>query len=211
MKVTLFDRTTIDSLQWLTEPNSEKLKGFLDPLVKNGVKGYIDNVDADVYALQVESITLPVVVVNDNYTNSYVCSLYGHYISQALETDLITNKFLKKISRGFSKGLGKVSRKAKINSVVFVNNWLSATDTYPANLNKGHVAAILSTLTNRFPRHAIVFRSLNQQINGSLIHDIESLGCHLIASRKVYINDTKKDLAFRKRDTKRDIKRRDIL
>ena len=117
MKVTLFDRTTIDSLQWLTEPNSEKLKGFLDPLVKNGVKGYIDNVDADVYALQVESITLPVVVVNDNYTNSYVCSLYGHYISQALETDLITNKFLKKISRGFSKGLGKVSRKAKINSV----------------------------------------------------------------------------------------------
>lgn len=207
MKAKLFDRTTIDNLQWHPESGGEKFKEFLAPLVKNGIRSYVDNIDADFYVLQVGSIILPIVVANENYKDSYVCSPYGHYFAQAQKSDrVLPNRFLRNLTRGFSKGLGKISRKAKINSAVFVNNWLSATDTYPAGLNKSHIKAIISTLTERFPNHAIVFRSLNSQINGSLIQDVESLGCHMIASRQVYLNDTKQDVAFRRRDTKRDIK-----
>src|SRR5688572_14191534 len=85
-RVCLFDQTNIDQLPWPENEDGEYAKRSLTPLIKNGISYYVDNIDTIMIALTIDDIVLPITINNREYTNSYVCSPYAHYILYAYES-----------------------------------------------------------------------------------------------------------------------------
>lgn len=205
--IELYDSNNIDTLVWPNTVDGHYAEIFLAPLVKNGVSHYIDNIHADVYVLKIDNLVLPIVLVNENYANSWVCSPYAHYISYGKESvDIIGKAFLAKLMKNFITILEKISRSSKMNSVVYVNNWMFSTDLYPDEIHSEQISDIVKYLTHRFPFHAIIMRSLNKITTPDLMSTVNKSGFHLIASRYVFITDSKNDSIFKTRILKSDLK-----
>ncbi len=206
--VQLYDAITIDFLEWPETEEASYAKRFLEPLIKNGISSYVDNICADVFALKIEQFVLPIVVATGNYENAYICSPYGHYVvlGGVQSTQLIENPVLSKVIQNLLKGLGRVAQSCAINSVVYVNHWLSALDLYPVGLTEQHLLQITNHLKKRFPTHAIVFRSLTPLTNAALVQCLKKQGYDLLASRHVFVTDTNNDFIFNTRIVKSDLR-----
>lgn len=206
-KINFFDASTIDTLEWPNTPDGEYAKRFLLPLVKKGTQHYFENIHADLFVLKIDQCVLPIVAVDENYNNSYVCSPYGHYFSHAKESIPIIQKSpLALIAKNFMIGFGEICRKGKINSAVYVNNWLFSTDLYPQEITTNQISSIVAFLKDRFPKHAIIFRSLNSVTNKPLLQSLKEHRFKFIASRQVYLTNTKNDSIFQTRILKSDLK-----
>ena len=203
----LYDKDSIGDLAWPETLEASRIKNYIVPLIKKGINHYIDNIQADLYVLRCGDILLPIVATQGNYTNSWVCSPYGHYIVNGKASiQLISNPFLSRLVKGILNCFGAVSRKGDIDTVVYVNNWLFSTDLYPQNLTLQHVQQLTQLLKETFPHHAIVFRSLNPFTNSSLQKILAQCGYQFVASRQVYITDTKNEEIFKTRIIKSDLK-----
>lgn len=203
----LYDETTIDTLSWPNTPEGDYARKYLPPFVKNGTKHFIDNINAQVYALKIDNLVLPVVKADNNFEDCYTCSTFGYYISYALQSlHIIENKLLRSLVSNILRGFGKFAKLGKINSVIYVNNWLFSTDLYPQELDGDKVKRIVDYLKVQFPEHAISFRSLNPLTTPKLKHEMEKLGLKQIATRQVYITDATKESIFQTRILKSDLK-----
>lgn len=207
MKVQIFDKKTLESIEWPSTTDGNYAQRFLTDFIKNGADHYIDNINASLLVLKIDNLVLPIVVVNNNYDNSYVCSPYGHYIATGLQSlNLIENPILRTIAKPPLHGIGYLGKMGQINSVVYVNNWLFSTDLYPAGISSNTIATILGALIDRFPEHAIVFRSLNPITTPNILLYLKELGFHLIPSRQIYMTDSKDESIFETRILKSDLK-----
>lgn len=208
MLPTLYDAQTIDSLQWPDTEEGSHSRQFLLPFIKNGIRHYIENVYADIFIIKVDDYIFPVIVPDENVTNnSYICSPYQHYITFGKQyLDLFPNPIIISIIKPLIGLLGRLSKSARIDSVVYVNNWLFSTDLYPQGLTKEHFQAITDLLKTRFPDRAIIFRSLNEITNSNEISNLEQVGYKLIASRVVYISDVTNEEIFHTRIFKSDLR-----
>ncbi len=205
--IQLFDRETIKSLVWPDTEAGLKAKRFLEPLVKNNISYYIDNINADIFVLKVDQFVFPVIVAQKNYRDSFICSPYGQYISYAKEyLPLIGNRFLELCANSFLTILGIFLRWGSFNSVVYVNNWLSSTDLYPKEISSTQITAIQKFLIQKFPRYAIVFRSLNTLTNAPLIEKLKKEKFQLLSSRQIFVTDTKNPAVYQTRPYKCDLK-----
>lgn len=203
----LYDSHTIDELPWPDTPEGQYAKKYLPPFIKRGTRHFIDNINANVYALKVGDLILPLVEAEGNYEDCYTCSTFGYYISYALQSmHIIENKFLRTMVSHILKGVGHLVRKGKINSVVYVNNWLFSTDLYPDGLDAKKIQEIIHYLKVKFPHHAISFRSLNPITTPHLKQDIRNLRLQEIATRQVYITDATNEEIFKTRILKSDLK-----
>jgi hypothetical protein len=90
---------------------------------------------------------------------------------------------------------------ARIDRLVQVNNWLLSTNVYPPDWSGDDLRAITSLLVERWPDHAIGFRSLNAFSNPVLLERMRAVGYLSIPSRQVYIFDGRNgpDSPFRTR------------
>lgn len=203
----LFDAKTIDTIKWPKTQAGNYAKRFLLPLLKNGIHHYIDNIEAKLLIAKIDDMILPIIISTENYTNSFVCSPYCQYISYGKESlQLIKNPLLRKIIDTTLNALGRFLRFGKINSVVYINNWLFSTDLYPSNLTETHIKTLVLNLKERFPKHAIVLRSLNAITTPILIQSLKQLDFELIASRQIYVTDTRKKELFETRILKSDFR-----
>jgi hypothetical protein len=203
----LYDKYNIENLVWPDTLEASRIKNYIVPLMKKGINHYIDNIEADLYVLRYGDLFLPIVATEGNYTNSWVCSPYGHYIVNGKASiQLISNAFLSRIVKGALNCIGALSRKGQVDSVVYVNNWLFSTDLYSKNISLYEVQQLTNFLKTHFPRHAIVFRSLNALTNGALKKTLANCGYHFVASRQVYITDAKNEEIFKTRIIKSDLK-----
>lgn len=208
MEIQLFDAKNIDELSWPETEAGQYAKQFLIPLVKDGTQYYIDNIDAQVSVIKVENHIFPIIAVTENYANSWVCSPYAHYISYGTQSvhRLVGNAFLASIVKSIMRVLEKISRAGHMNSVVYVNNWLFSTDLYPQGITPQHVSEIVKLLKNVYPKHAIIFRSLNQLTVPDLMNDLGKQSFQLIASRYIFVTNGKDDSIFKTRIVKSDLK-----
>lgn len=206
--VELYDAKNIDNLVWPETDDGRYAKIFLVPLVKKGVAQFIDNIQADVCVLKIDHLVFPLIVVTENYANSWVCSPYAHYISYGKEAiDIIERAYyIAQLIKNFMSVLEKISKSSKMNSVVYVNNWMFSTDLYSYELNSEQIALITQFLTKSFPSHAIIMRSLNQITTPNLMNSLDQSGFHLIASRYIFVTDSKNDSIFKTRILKSDLK-----
>jgi hypothetical protein len=210
--IRLYDRETIDQVPWPTSPDGDYARRVLDPLVRHGPRRYIDNVDAEVYVLLAGEIVLPVVVSvpYPSVANSYVCSPTTHYIEYAkreVELELSDRRLMRTLTPLLLDALKPLLRWSRFEQVVYVNNWLLSTNLYPP-LDSATIRLIRDALIHRFPRHTIIFRSVNERLSAPLLRDLTRLRFLPTFSRQVYMLDPQ---AEQRRYRKRKAFRSDVL
>lgn len=186
-----------------------KAEEITDPLLKNVAalfsnhtsNALIRNVDTEIRFVQIKnSHVFPVTINHTEWTNSYVCSPYNAYITYAKEEteQKIKQPLLRIILKLFISFFGFYLKKTQINKAVHVNNFLLSTNPYP-EWNGAGVTELIAFLKKAFPKHAIIFRSINDLQHKELLKVCTHANMQLIASRQVYIY-TESFTAFMKRN-----------
>lgn len=174
-----------------------KAEEISDPLLKNAALLFsnhtsselIRNVDTEIRFIQIkDSYVFPVTINNTEWNNSYVCSPYTAYITYAKEEaeQKLHSKLLRFVLKLFISTLGVYLKSTQINKVVHVNNFMLSTNPYP-DWNGAGIKELRTFLVNKYPRHAIIFRSINNLQHKKLLEACTYANMHLIASRQVYI------------------------
>jgi hypothetical protein len=79
-----------------------------------------------------------------------------------------------------------------------VNNWLLSTNLYPS-LTSDQIKKMTEFLTNQFPQHTILMRSINETLHNQMIRSFNSEGYKRIMSRSIYLFDPKIPLTKKQR------------
>ena len=150
---------------------------------------FAPNLDTHVELLRVDDMLMPLTINRGETGNSWICSPLTTYCDYAIE-ELYRHlhPFLSKPLSLICRSYGYALERARIDHAVTVNNWLLSTNLYPA-LHAGSLAKLVEAILQRWPEHAIWFRSLNTEHNADWLHALEVFGFTLIPSRQVYIFD----------------------
>lgn len=170
------------------------------PLVREGARVYVRNVETELQLMQVGRHLLPITINHFEYDNSYVCSPYSTYIRYALEElYLLRSRFLQK---GLATVIGAIApllKRAKIDQNIHLNNWLLSTNLYEP-IDRGELQELTNCLTREFFEHALVFRSLNDVTNAEMIDELHHLNYIMVPSRQVYFFDGRAPDYLRKKN-----------
>jgi hypothetical protein len=178
---------------------------WLVPFATRGPAALIANVSCEVGVAIAEDTVLPFTVTSgDERDNAYVVSPYTHYVSYLEEElRLIESQVQRSALTGVIKLLGRALRRGRIDRVVIVNNWLLSTNLYPAATHQ-QLAHITATLRERYPDHALLFRSLNRRTTQDVMQSLATLGFEPLISRRVYLFDSSHGALFRRKNFRRD-------
>lgn len=205
-KIELFDSSNIEQIIW---PNSEEglfAKKLLIPLIKEGPQSYFHNIKTDMMVLKIDDIVLPITINDFESDNSYVCSFYNYYIGLgSINASTIKNKFIRFLTTRVMMSLGKILKLGNIDKIVSVNNWLFSTNLYP-KLRNSQILSIRKFIQEKFPEHAIVFRSINEVDQNCPMKALIKSKFDLIASRQIFLTNTKETTFFESRLFKGDFK-----
>lgn len=149
----------------------------------------IHNVYTQVETLQVNEQLLFTATINDAaIENSFVCSPYTAYALYAQDElkAKVPNKLLQYSVLWIIKLLGLLFKIGRIDRNVHVNNFLLSTNPYQEWDGK-EIKEITAAMQQKYPHHAIIFRSLNLQQHQNLIDSFEANRYHKVGSRQVYM------------------------
>ncbi|HLO86338.1 MAG TPA: hypothetical protein VK203_15265 [Nostocaceae cyanobacterium] len=196
-QVCLYNKDNIDNL---VLPNSEignLIKNYWLPLMKAGSSTFINNVNTQLFVIQTDDLVLPVTVNSQELENSYVCSVYSHYITYSKEElPILNNPILEKSLEQILNLMGLFLQWGDINRVIIVNNWLLSTNLYP-NLTFEQINKITNYLKNNFSDYTIIFRSINTFLSEDLFNNFQNQGYEMIGSRQIYLLNPKETSAMR--------------
>lgn len=186
-KPDLFDSRTAAEIDWPDTEDGDYARRFLVPLLSGPSESLVPNIRTTLYALRLRDGIVPITVNDAEYENSYVCSPYTHYVSYARqELYLLNSRAARLASGGLLGALGLLLRGGAFNRVAHVNNWLLSTNLYPKFTGED-ADETMRLLLERFPTHAIVFRSLCRTTNGELMDELRRRGFRLVPSRQIYM------------------------
>jgi len=208
MNPQIYDHQTIDQVPWPATPDGAYACSLLSPLIRHGTRRLIDNVDAEVRVLVAGDLVLPLVLGNpvSSVKNSYVCSPTTHYIDYAkreVEIELYDQPFARALIPPMLDLLRPLLLWSKFEQVVFVNNWLLSTNLYPS-MPHALMQTLRDLLVRSFPQHAIIFRSVNDQLNADLMDQLQALSFRKVFSRQVYILDPRDSQYKQKKSYQKD-------
>lgn len=152
----------------------------------------IRNVETKMQLLDTGTHLFPVSVNSgaEREDNSYVVSPRTAYTEYAKdELKRMQRPWLTWPLKLLIYAISRKLKKAQIDRLVQVNNWLLSTNLYPLDWDKNNLAEITSLLVEEYPTHAIAFRSLNRFSNSALVDRLITLGYISIPSRQVYLFD----------------------
>jgi hypothetical protein len=165
----------------------------------------IANVQCRVDAVRAGGVVFPVTVNDDEPDNAWVCSpltTYGRYAVE--EVDRLERPVLAAPLRVLAMRTANWLRRADIDRAVAVNNWLVSTNAYP-RLHDIDLNSVVAQVRERWPAHAIWFRSLNAAHHADWLRALSDMGFVLVPSRQVYLFDDIERLSRERADLKRDL------
>lgn len=195
------------------EPESETLLRWFRPLLEKGSTFCAPNLKAEFAFLRTPTMELPLTIHEAEWDNSWICSPWNHYVTYAKEEIArASGRASAIISAAFLDSIGVWLKAARFNKVVMVNNWMLSTNSWP-NWDARDLPAVLEALTNRWPDHAILFRSLNGRESGPLIAGFVEAGGSLVPSRQIWWYEANSAAVAKSPDFRKDLKllRRDDL
>ena len=191
-------------------PGSEgigQLAGYLSALLESGANRFIDNVVAEIQAAEIGLKAVPLVIVDEiTERNSYVCSAVTHYVDygiREIELELPPESFLRRFGPKLLAGLRPFLIRTKLNSAVYVNNWLVSTSLHP-EFSREELLALRDACAVRFPNASIVFRSVPR--HSRLFGALSGIGFLPVFSRQIYYVDPKEPSYREKRSFQLDLK-----
>lgn len=182
-----YDRDSRHEIVWQDDAYSEYARSYLLPLLEHGTLSMFANVQTELLIVMVDGIPLPVTVNDAQYDNSYVCSPYTHYVSYARqELSMLKKPWLEKGLSLLLRCIGTCLRAVHMNRVVQINNWLLSTNLYPP-LTQLQIEQVQQAVNARYPRHVVIWRSLNEVTTSTLWHTLHNMGSRFIPSRQIYL------------------------
>jgi hypothetical protein len=206
--IKMFDRQSIDQLEWPDTEEGKLARLHLLPLMKEGTESFIKNAKTELYIIQLDHLIIPCTVNHTDYQNCYLLSAY-----------FIAANLVEKLEKMASwKGLllkplvnlfGVFLKIMKINKVVIINNWLFTTNPYP-ELTAPQIKAITEALKQHFPDHYYMFRSVNTYKSSQVYDALNFEKFRMIPCRTIYLYDPQRTsklsssvLRKQKKDTNR--------
>jgi hypothetical protein len=209
MSVKIFDKNNIQDFKYESYHNGLWAEHYIKPMVINGTKIFIENADCEMQLLTIGSELLPIQIANTKaLKNAYITSPTAQYFDLALEEiemEISDKDFRKMIAPYFLSFFKQISKWFQFEKTIFVNNWLLSTNLYPS-LESELIPQCVEILVKRFPEAAIVFRSVNDATNTSLLDTLLQNGFHSVISRQVYMMFPEKGEYKKKRMLKSDQK-----
>jgi hypothetical protein len=177
---------------------------YVAALMQHGAGFYVDGADVDVKALRVGETMVPVVVNHGRSRTSEVWSPYAHFCLYTAEEWAKRHRWSPRAGLALARPLGWMLDAVSIDRIVFVNNWLLATDPEP-RLTSSDVRAITDRLQHLYPDSAIAFRSINPVTGASLVERLVGNGYRLVRSRRVYLLDATRDEHLKRSNLRADL------
>lgn len=172
-----------------------------------GIDEGIRNVHAIVHVMLLDGHLIPFSVKNGLYRDSWIHSLTAQYIDE-MESEIERMKLAKslKISASSLLVLGRIVFKGTREKTVTVLPSFMSTTVYPDI--SFSIERVTDALKNMYPKHAIIFRTVNGYHNKRLMTQLQSASYELLVSRAVYLFDNHETHTKNERkDIKKDIKR----
>lgn len=190
----------------------ESMEDFYQSLsvlfLKQNSKAIIRNVNTEIKLLKIgEKYVFPVSINSIQENNSFVCSphtAYALYSKDELKQK-VNNKLLQIPVLGIINFIDLILRLGKIDKNIHINNFLLSTNPYPEWDGK-EIGEITDELLKEYPKHAIIFRSLNEYQHQEIISKFEDRGYIKLGSRQVYIYDTDYDSWIKRNNNRNDIR-----
>ncbi|WP_379153535.1 GNAT family N-acetyltransferase [Paenibacillus sp. sgz5001063] len=182
-----YDRNSLRELQWPDTDYGRHAQQYISAMLEHPAEHYFTNVRTTIRVVAVDGLPIPITINEAEYTNSYVCSPYTHYVSYAHEElALLNNRLLEGVLAALLRGMGFMLRTARFNRVVQVNNWLLSTNLYPP-VNPEQLLKVLDYLRAEYPGYTILLRSLSKETSGPLMDALSGYGCKWVPSRQIYL------------------------
>src|SRR3990167_4359078 len=132
----------------------------------------VSNLGCELATVSAHDIELPVTVSHEGDDSCWVCSPYTAYVRYAMEElERFGSKWLALSLTMLCLLVGGALRAGRIDRAVAVNNWLLSTNLYPAS-SKIDFNSLIRECRERWPSHAIWFRSLNHHHNADIINNL---------------------------------------
>lgn len=210
MAIQLYSKNNIEHLDWSAYSDGHQIKTVLYPLITQGTAKYIHNVDHEIQILATDEALFPLVLGNTKLRNaSYLCSPLSQYFDLAKEEVAIEMEGKRSIyatlAPYFLNAFRQIYSWLSFDKVVFVNNWILSTNLYP-QFSIESVEEIKDFLVKKFPKHSIIFRSINDELDKPLHQKLTDLKFTPIISRPVLILDPSTKKYKKKRMFKMDQK-----
>jgi hypothetical protein len=149
---------------------------------------------------------VPVTVNFAERHNAWVCSPYTAYCAYAIEElERLMPSPVSFPLAALCRAVGAALRHADIDKAVTINNWLLSTNLY-TELQPVVLKDWLREVHERWPGHAIWFRSLNDEWTPDWIAALQEEGAILLPSRQVYLYSDVASLARSRPNLKVDLK-----
>ncbi len=168
-------------------PGVDGRSRYLAALMRHGAGFYLDTADVAVKAIEVNGVVVPLVVNDGGSRTSDVWSPSAHYCQYtAHELGKRHPRVPQAVWRGLTRPLAAVLDAASIDRIVFVNNWLFATNP-ELPFSSAEISALIERLRHAYPDSAIVFRSVNPTTGTGLRKALVENGCRLIRARRIFV------------------------
>ncbi len=202
----LYTRSDAAAIPWAQGSHSLGERSYLQALLREGPGALIDNADTEFFLIKSGKYLLPCTINDEEYDNSILCSLYNHYISSGLASFEKKDKTFKaRMLCSLLKGFGSLLQSGKINKAVCVNNWLLSPN--PAlEIDPPALSEIRTYLTERFPDHAIVLRSISQELSPACFQALKENDFLFLPTRQVFVTDGSENQIFQTRIFKSDLR-----
>jgi hypothetical protein len=181
-------------------------KLYWNTLVETPSPHWIRNVRTEFLFAESSTTFLPITINNKDFENSYVASPYNGLITYPLEEmRLLPSRVTRQAMTMLAYSVAPWLKVGSINRVVVINNWCVSTNLYPA-LDFNWLDSVFHELRARFPKHAILLRSLNNTTNRALVEHLSNQGFLLVPSRQVYFYDGRQPEYFQRHNVQTDIR-----
>ena len=202
----IFTRENISKLEWPSTPDGDYARRYLLLMMQGDPQAYIRNVyNTQLMLVKVDDVILPITVSDFHPDNTYTVSPYSHYVSYGgfEEVKHLNNPPVEALIKLIMNPVAWYFRRAELDRVVFVNNYLLSTNLYPS-VNSDQLSAVSEALIDRFPDRVIVFRSVDQKKNPHVYQALEANGYDMVLSRQVWYMPP--EAAMRTRQYKEDMR-----
>jgi len=206
MKPELFTRENIHTLTFPQTADGDYARRYLLPLMMDGAQKYIRNVfNTQLMLAKVGDVIIPITLSDFHPNNTYTVSPYSHYISYGgfEEVKHLNNPPVEALIKLLMVPIAWYFRKAELDKVAYVNNYLLSTNLYPS-VNSDQLSALSEALPRWFPDRVIVFRSVDEKKNPHIADILKEKDYELVLSRQVWYMDAEE--ASRTRQYKEDVR-----
>ena len=199
LKPALYTRENIHAIEWPSTPDGDYARRYLLPMMQNGPQRYIQNVhDTQLMVVKIDDVIIPITISGFHSGNTYTVSPYSHYVSYGgfEEVKHLNNPPAEALIKFIMNPVASYFRKAELDKVVYVNNYLLSTNLYPS-VNSGQLSALSEALPVWFPDRVIVFRSVDERRNPHIIETLQKRNYEMVLSRQVWYMEPGKSVCTR--------------